>query len=428
MPIVDPENNVPSDTIPTVPEDRKLYTNPELKTSTLFDEDHSLDEIIRYIDGNKWTVDFFQQIREINTPAILPDINVPATTLSYNRINKLVIYLSGTINQSNVNDITGSATINAGFVPNYGDVIMAKLTGGRKALLIIDSIEKNTYNLHNIYEVTFKLHSFLDKNSEFYRDLISKVMKEYTYDENFIQDKSSPIILSTDYVKKLNFKNIRTDLINYYFNTMINNEKNVILLPTLNSYYLDTVLTDFIYKTIGYTGYEKCSKLVRHEVTINNGYDVLSFILDQNINKLPLVKRNLGFKFLPTMYDDPVTRHIGWMGIDYIVDEVNENTLIDLTDVLKPTDIPLPLDFVRPIEYPGNDYIFSEQFYTNDIQNMGIMEKLVMQYVKHEALDQNLLTTVCEQYSYWNNKDKYYLIPILILLLDYNIKNTYSSI
>ena len=429
MPILNTADEVTN--VDTITPDRKLYTNPDLKTSTLFNKDQELNDIIQYVEGSKWTVDYFQQVREINTPAVMPDINDTSTIVNYNRISKLIIYIDGAISQDDPNNITGTARINAGYLPSYGDPFIATLTGRREAIFVITNVEKKLYSLHEMYNVEFKLFAFLDKDSIFYRDLISKVVKEYIYDASYIKDKSAPIILAKDYKDKLNFKNTLRDLIDYYFKNMYNPEKSIISLPTITGVtYLDTMLTDFLYKLVGYTNFPNANKLNRFDDTAIVDYSIYDMLLYKDLNRIDFLHRDMGFTYIPNSVSLPVMRHIGWLGIDWMVGELNGEEPVDITVDIKVNTITKPSDYISPsnINTTEHNYLFSEFFYNQDTDNCSVLENLVLQYLKDEVVDQEKLSTLLSQYKYWETEEQFYYIPILMIMVKDVINNTFSAI
>ena len=430
MPIFNIEENTKV-ADPITPQ-RKLYTNPEFKTSTLFNKDQELNDIIQYVEGYKWTIDYFQQVREINTPPVMPDPNDSTALVNYNRINNLVINLESPINQDDPNNITGSANINAGFLPNYGDPFIAEITGGRYGLFAVSSVEKKMYSLHDMYVIEFKLLVFLDKDSLFYRDLLSKTVKEYTYDKDFIQNKSAPIILAKDFKDKLDYTKEVEFLKEYYYKTMFNSSKNIISLPTngvSSDIYLDTLLNDFLYKLNGYTGYPNDNKIVRFNVPDITDYSIFDLLFDRDIDKLPYVKRNLGFKSTPSSSSYPSMRHVGWLGINYIVQELENGVLPhDYSNDLLANPLDKPAGYVVPVVLNDTGYVFSDAFYNSDTVNMSILERLIFNYLNDETVDTNELNKLIKQYRFWDMDEQYYYIPMLILLLKYKISNTYSNV
>ena len=71
----------------SVPPEREYVTQEQMKTSTLYNKERSLDKIIKYIRGMKWTVNYFLQLVDVNDTTNLPDISLPRHLQKYSRIN-----------------------------------------------------------------------------------------------------------------------------------------------------------------------------------------------------------------------------------------------------------------------------------------------------------------------------------------------------
>jgi len=405
---------------------KKVFrTTEELKTSTLFNKDKQLDTIIQYIKGMKWSVDYFLQIRDLNDTINPPDLNIPVSAQKYNRINKLIITLQTAINQDNLDNITGEAIINSGFLPNIHDVFIATLTGGREALFIITNVSTRTYNLHQAYYVEFKLYMFLDTESATYRDLLYKVMKEYVYDKDHLLDFSAPVILANDYTKKINLKNSIPELIEHYFKYFINKDKNILAIPTVTSIYTDTLLTSFLFKVINQDDNILINKITRIDSNYEDiDYSIWDAIIHRDISLLKRAKRNIGFKYTPITVTDISTRHISYLGINFIIGLVDEPVLLNYVDINSVHST----DYEEPIITVDNSYVMSDNFYNLDITGCGILEKALLQYLRGELVDSIILDKLLQQYHMWDTIDQYYLIPILIVLVKDSVNNTFKSI
>ena len=193
--------------------------------------------------------------------------------------------------------------------------------------------------------------------------------------------------------------------------------------------YLDTLLNDFLYKLNGYTGYPNDNKIVRFNVTDITDYSVFDLLFDRDINKLPYVKRNLGFKSTPSSSSYPSMRHVGWLGINYIVQELENGVLPhDYSNDLLVNTLSKPADYIIPVVLTDTDYVFSDAFYNSVTVNMSILERLIFNYLNDETVDTNELNKLIKQYRFWDMDEQYYYIPMLILLLKYKISNTYSNV
>lgn len=427
MPIVDLDTE--EGLVPSVQsgEKRVFRTQQEMKTSTLFNRDRDLDDILQYVSGMDWTVDYFLQIRDINDTVGNPDINVPATQQKYNRINKLIIKLQSPITQNDPDNITGEAIINCGFLPNVGDAFIATLTGGREAIFVLTELTNKTYNLHDAYDVSFKLFALLDTGSDLYNDLLYKTMKEYTYDKEHLLDFSAPIILASDYKRKLNLKDSLEELIQYYFLTFIRPDKNLIALPTRASVYIDTLLNDFIFKIIDVSSNSEISNVTRIDLDLSNEikFSVWDAILSRNTDMLKRVTKNIDFKYTPFSVSNANMRHASYLGINFVaglIEDPNCKVFVDYVQL--GSDQP----FTPPVKTDDNNYVLSENFYTLKASECGILEQTLIQYMKGEVINAEQIETMLAEYHMWDTLDQFYLIPILIVLIKDTVNNTFTSL
>lgn len=485
------KRNVIAESRPENIENRKYVSQEELGTSTLFSKDHSLDHISQYISGMKWTVTYFLQLRNMNDELVQLDPRIAATIQKYHRINKLEIYLQNGIDQANITNIEFEAVINAGFLPNKHDIILAELTGGREALFTLKEIDVRKYSLHDAYWCTFKLLTFIDTdNADLYNNLIYKTVKEYVYDKNHLLDYSAPIILQSDYKRKLNLKNVYKEITDYYLDNFIDIDTCVLCPPTNVSKYTDIYLTDFLFSIVETTDHPEMSKIVRvdksrlkkHPLTI---WDA---ILRRDITMLKRLERNIGFTYNPYTYTDYNLRSFNMLGINFIAsvlgkeykpikpdykdistydnfftkeyedddailddnnilkmvnvmtDEGTNEVVIDIIDNENKTEDNIDIEeidnpnvikepvYETPIKIPDDAYVVSNNMYDLIDKDMGILERNLKKYLLGDLCDSNDIDIMVEQYHMWSTRDQYYCIPILLVLIKDSILNTYKQL
>lgn len=511
MPVLDiDDNNNEGESRPAdIP--RRLYrTTDELGTSTLFSKDHKLDNIVQYIKGMKWTVDYFLQLRNVNDELTPLDINSPATVQKYNRISKLIIILQSGIEQNNIDSIEGEAVINAGFLPNKYDCFLATLTGGRQAIFTLTNVELRKYSLHDTYWVNFKLLTFVDiDNSKLYNNLIYKTVKEYIYDKEHLLDYSAPVILRADYNNKLNLKNKYKEVLDYYLDNFIDNKKKIISPPTKSSTYTDLLLSEFIYSIINQEDSNRVIEIVRlnPDKSKNIRFTIWDAIINRDLNMLKRCTTNIGFKYNVYDRNSINSRQYNFLGITFIADELGntkpvipeyidlstyskyftdeveepkeekpievedsilnskyitigmDNTLKDSNSIHNsnapapsfpikkeekveielpkeevkeelPVDKPVEKEEVykKPIKHPDDNYVLSDNFYKQNLKELGIVEESLLEYLRGEIINKDNLAIMLDQYHMWSTKDQFYLIPILIVLIKDSIINTFKSI
>lgn len=64
-----------------------------------------------------------------------------------------------------------------------------------------------------------------------------------------------------------------------------------------------------------------------------------------------------------------------------------------------------------------NSYVLSKNFYAGNRAKMTIFEQEVYKYVRREQLNPDILTALYKEFPSWPTVDKYYKLPILVLML-----------
>lgn len=64
-----------------------------------------------------------------------------------------------------------------------------------------------------------------------------------------------------------------------------------------------------------------------------------------------------------------------------------------------------------------NTYVLGRNFYTGDMEKMTMFEKEVYKYIQGKQLDINILMDFYKEFPSWPTEDKYYKLPILVVML-----------
>lgn len=412
-----------SDSTPPV-DDHAFKTQAELKTSTLFDKELSVDKIRFQVDGIRWTIDYFNQILGINSQPMAPDVNIPNTTLNYNRIDKLDIYVDSGLPNGSVTDVVGNGTINAGFVPYIGDAFTATLAGGRIGLFVLTNVTKEYYNTHDIYLVDFKLTYFLDTSAVIYNDLVYKTTRTYVYDKDAVNTFSTPVILAKDYQKKMNLSMQPHNIMDHYMQLFYDRDSNQIRLPTTASTYVDQLVVQALFKLVVASNVPDLARVSRPKVKINVD-TVWDAILTRDIEMFSTCVTDL--KFAMTDISRSSRRLETYLGIRYeITDNVSALEVIP-TITVNPVSARKVVE--QPITKPVTQYIFSDAFYAQDPTiTFTKFETVLLEYLRGEAPNRTNIEALLLEYKYWDYYDQYTLLPILLLLTRVLVNNTYSSL
>ena len=487
MPILEiDEKDKQYKTVEQKKEVKTFKTQEEMKTSTLFNKETPLETIIRYPRGMKWEIDYFLQIRDLNDEIGPLDLNLTPSVQKYHRINKLILVLQSAISQDEIDNISGEAIVNAGFLPNPDDLFIATLAGGRQAIFHIVDVQTRSYNIHKAYYITFKIYVFIDDKPEYYNDLVRKTMKEYVYDKEHLLDYSAPVILQQDFKTKISLKETLPEIIDYYMDKFVNHEKRVIALPPY--------LNSFLFKVINYTDRDVFDKLQNIEIAITNEtpYTIWDLILDRNTKLLKRCNRNIGFKYHAYGMTQIMTKMMNYLGINFIASPLDdgETSSVYSNDTIKQpghnydtkywghyhpatpdnrfdktepppydhnkvcpdncelyeknnTDLnssissniildisinPKPENYISPLGDGIRKYVLTNNFYDQVTGSYSSIEKLLMLYLSGSLIPADELQILIDQYMYWDTIDQYYLLPILIVLIKEAVSNTFKSL
>lgn len=364
----------------------------EIPSTTVFNKDTKLENIVRNIKGLKWKVDYYLQIKENEEPFVQLDINLPVNTQKYTKIKNLDLLVQSTINQDKVYGISGSALLYSGFVPNVGDMFMVKLTGDRPALFTITEVEIKTYNISTAYELSYKLYCFLDSDPHYLENIEHKTMNTLVYNRNYMLDDSSPILTEHSYHEQQSLKDIYTKTLDWYLRKYTSKYRNT--LSECNT--VDPYLISFIKRT-----------------TETNEHPLLCNITHIDTEKVPTIwdtviersSDNLKLCYLPKTVPtsirkiDTTIRVLYANGINYILGE--------------------------PDEYNGGSYVVSKDFYSNLTPTDTTEELLLVYYGKHE-LNLNKLKQHIQTLKQLGGMTCYYQIPVILGILKAETKGKYD--
>lgn len=319
------DNNRHDDYLSSV---ERFRTPSELGTSVHFNDELPLEKMRQYVQGMPWEVTYFNQYVDVNDNQKEPDVNNSIGNIQYIKISKLLIYVQTALDQTKITDLTISAIINAGFTPKTGDVFIATLIGGRIGMFTVEEVDINHYNLHATFSVNFKLTSMLESNSVMYNNLIAKVTKEYVYNKQYIQDKTSTILTRDEIAIKKDIEDAIEDLTTYYFKTFIDPDSRFLQLPsTGNIHYVDQELGKFCRKVFSVMDYPELTEMQTIDFTMDKDvrYTIWDVIIKRNPKLIRRTEPYLGFVPSPYPRSNLNSIEAKYLDVDYIINKTGSN-------------------------------------------------------------------------------------------------------
>ena len=401
---------------------KKADTKQTMETSVVFNKDTTIDKIVQYMDGGKWSVEYFWLMKTQPEVENIPDISAPDNLSEYTKINNLVLFLDEPIETAVPTEITGVAKINANLIPNRGDSFAATLMGGRKALFTVTDVKKNNYNLNAIYEIIFKLHTFIDQEDEVYRTLIQKSAKELFYTRKK-ENNDAKLLVREDMFKYLELDTIFGDIVDYYFRVILsNNQFKIMRIPDQQSTIVDLNMEKFLFKILDTQDSRFINDLHRLYVDFDTDleYTLLDVLLDGDFNKLSSAASKVDLRASNGFFVNPRLMSLGYLGINSYV-HVNGT---DSTDGLENNGNLFP----EILPSLGTlSYILTTHFYGDGVTTT-LLEELLTKYLKNEFIDPNELYRLFVDYRQWSKLEVYYFLPLVMLLIKYTRSGLFEEI
>jgi hypothetical protein len=147
---------------------------------------------------------------------------------------------------------------------------------------------------------------------------------------------------------------------------------------------------------------------------------------------------------------DPMMEGIYWSGLSYVVYPTDPTLNVNLEEVVvkkdvlsdvitdSPSRITLLSDLVGQTELDGlpydgaplihpvlidDHYVFSKAFYEKAATGQSKLELAVHDYLEGRAVSHKLLLALCDTYHAWGGLERFYYMPVVLLLLKASIRS-----
>lgn len=407
-----------------------------------------MTSLVTFIEGSSYTVNYYSQVLGQDTALYSHDAGQSRLYEQYKKINQLEIKLDGPLSVNQDDDskrftVTGSGTIHSLVIPNHGDMMVADAGDGREAIFQVDLSEKKSIFNESVYAITFTMLCFVKDNPAKMQDMEAKVVQELHYVHDFARQGQNPLIATSelDSLRKLN--TLRTDLIDEYFKMFFSREYSTVIVPgqldAVYDSYIPTVMTKII-TTVESHWIVKTRHLNVHDddaIKLNNLWTLL---LTRNKHQERFMIKRMGLVSTRNFSYNPMLDGIRFSGIQKLVYPDVVNAPIDATHNLlsktlldeKLTNVPSMYGDLAGIA-DANDttqtkipfihnvlvddyYILSKAFY-EDVGQKSRLEILVRDYIDGKSLNPTEVLAVADTYTVWGGLERFYFIPILLILM-----------
>lgn len=401
-----------------------------------------LASLITYIGGSSLTVDYFFSVLDKDDESTAHSTDMSGSYQQYINVIALELKVQSTINPSDYDSENsefnpkGTAVLYAGLKPNLNNVFIADIGDGRLAEFTVVNLKPLSYLKDAAYEIEYQITRYLTK--EAVASLKSKTITTYYFDYEDIRNGGSGLLTETQ--------------VNY-------NETLTKAIEMLSTYHMtnfhDPEVESLVYNKGGIKTYDPFIPGVMRDILpigvlnrlpVNRELNcqdpdsektrtVWNVLLGNTISLLPIVSGVYGERSVETFVENPEFGSVLYSGVENVIypskykpepKSGSELATASLEEGLKglfgddEPEEPVDPDFgikvpMHPIHHDGG-YVFSKAFYDQNIAEMSVFEVLVLNYLEGRVINVKILTDFIKESSKWTTEEKFYYIPVLVIL------------
>jgi hypothetical protein len=415
-----------------------------------------------HISGFPWEVEYFSQYLNADNAVAAQNINREAVYQQYARIKRMEIMVQSGISasqdsQSREMSARGSAVTYPGIIPNEGDMFVADLWGGRRAVYTITNIEQLSIMTDTCYSFDYQI---VDYDSQIrYADLVSKISKDYVFVRDFIYTNQRPYLVETEYEFLQIGEQFLMDSQARFLKDFVNQQFKTFLVPDQNYFVYDLYHAEAVLKLID--GTQNPDKALVRLQNCDTGYPYTIETMWDGLLSLNGANRDtwatrLGIIETSSFNHQPLYASIRWSGIDavyhalgnsefagtlpadfYLLDfgsgeQLRPGTIRPLYQklpvnqvILRPVLGGLDTEDIEPplpspvLSYPVSTddcYVFTEAFYDNTT-NQSVLEIQTNRALAGVTLSRASLLELIKASYRWTMLDRFYYLPVLWVLV-----------
>lgn len=450
MPIMNPVPGAPPAQTPNVPDIAK----PQFRGVTVNTRYVPQSSLLTNIEGSSWTVNYYSQVVGADNDLSGQQLNRDPVYQQYRLIHRLELKVQTPLTTTQDQEtksmhVTGTAIVYPFLIPLEGDMFLADIDDGREAVFRITNTERRTYFKESCYQIDYVLVDY--SNPQRTGDLNSKIVQEYYFLRDFLIHGQNPLLIPDEYQAVMDLTARYFEILDVYFKMFSSTEYKTLILPgqptPTYDHFLMKAMWDFF--NTWDTPLMRQNRLLNVDGNDTMGcFTLWDMLIKRQPTLLPFVNKKAGLVSARTFQWQPMLEGIRYSGMDYVVYPTDETVCIDYNirppatppadATLTPTpDVPGLMDSllagknVSVLAYPAapvfknvlvdDYYVFSQNFYENT-EGQSMLELMVRDYLNQKALDRKTLVLFTEVYQGLNPIDRFYYIPIILMLIRASIR------
>jgi hypothetical protein len=465
--ITDEEEIAEPSLIEAIHDTQPMISDPTFKSTIIDTVYDPVASLLQYIEGSPVVVDYWGQVKGADQVPDSLDVHKHPIYSQYINIREMEIRLQGDVaytqtDQTNESQLQGTAVLYPGIIPNKGDVFIMDIGDGRAGVFHVVEVERKTIRRDTCFEITFHWKGYPDDHRNLYAELKKRAVRVVNFKKEFLNHGKNHLLTNED-VGVLEVMDRRvSELTSIYFAQFYDNETRTFLMPndaTLGRFYDHYVVKTFISTTDTET-HPLITNLKLYNVDGAENMNDLNFwslLTKMDFSLLPVLTKKMWMAYSKAFPRWPVYGGVYHSKIDSVVYPLNRTpgcynevssggfpmyellppSILDVfrRTVLTGFDQPIPDEdglpedpalIKPPLIHPVNKdnfYVLSQAFYEKAATGQSVLELITSNVLSRKVYDYKYLIEVCDDIHNWTPLDRFYYIPLLLILLKIGRRN-----
>lgn len=444
MPLVD------SNTQPVMPEPNTIrITDPKYKGIVVDTRYVPTTDLLTHVEGSSWTVDYYSQVLDEDNGVAGQSVNKPAQFQQYRNVKQMELKVTtGLVPSQDPTTkkmaYSGVANVYPVLIPNQGDMFVAQLDDGRRAIFMVTSTERKSFYKDSVFVIEYQMQDYATYERE--RDLETKSIVSYEYVKDYLQAGQNPLVEASEWQGLTKLHSRYESILSSYTKLFFSREFNTFIVPGQDYPTYDAWLTKALAAFFETTDTPELLNMRlldcddQESMRVTTLWDVL---LQKDPSLLKFVNQQAGTVWVNRFTRNPMLNGIRWSGINQVVFPLNPELTVDqelrglepftdsqlvdtpsrpgrLEDLIGKANLEgLPYT-TAPLIHPvllDNFYVLSKAFYHDHIGEQSQLELAVKDFLADRAISHKTLFAFCETWHGWSRLAMFYYTPIVLILI-----------
>jgi len=428
---------------------------PDFKSVTIDTRYIPVANILTHVEGSSWTIDYYSQVLNDDSALSGQNLNRNAIHQAYKLIEGMEVKVTTALTSvqdevGKTQTMSGVATVYPFLIPNIGDMFIANIGDGRRGIFKVTGSERRSIFKDTCHVIEYQLIDY--DTAERRNDFAIKTVETFQFVKDFLMHGQNPLLIKDEYLLVEKLRAHRETMIKRYFKSFISGEFKTLLIPGQPFTVYDSFLTNAVMSMFNVLDTPELLQIRRLNC---DGDDVMSslqiwdVLRNRDIDLLKNSCRKMGLVGTCTFTQDPMFDGVRYSGVEYLMYPIDPELSSDYRRVYasKPlaaeTLVPEPsavrtladliaapvlesvaatdVDLIHEV-LEDDCYVFSQMFYDN-ADDQSRLELCVRDYLAGNAPDNRQLLVFCETYNSWGSLERFYFIPVILMLLNASVRS-----